>query len=258
VNILLTGSLHTLFMTISYLQVVVHMVLIKIKVPPNASIFFGALLSVAAFDALPTDDVYNYIFDINDEPISENFKELGYETRQFMYNTGSLSFVMLLFPPFILMIFIFSLMPCKSVKKYGRKQKKKMFFSRIFMFFEESYMILATSLCINLTNMVWVHEKTARAFGTNINTVITGVFTVVLIGLPIGIAVFYSCYFKKLTESRRINQKYGAFINNLNVAGMDKLVILYPVLGQVRKMILAFTVVYLQDLPNFSIFSINF
>jgi len=39
---------------------------------------------------------------------------------------------------------------------------------------------------------------------------------------------------------------------------MDKLVILYPVLGQVRKLILAFTMVFLQNWPNFSIFSINF
>jgi len=67
-------------MTIRYLQVVVHMILIKIKVPPNASMFFRALLSVAAFDAIPTDNVYNYIFDIDDVPISENFEVLGYET----------------------------------------------------------------------------------------------------------------------------------------------------------------------------------
>jgi len=107
---------------------------------------------------------------------------------------------MLLLPLYILLIVIFSLMPCKTIKKFGRNQKKKMFFSRIFMFLDESYMILATSLCINLTNMVWVRENTARAFGTNINTLINGVFAVVLIGLPIGVAVFYTRYFKQLTE----------------------------------------------------------
>jgi len=43
------------------------MMLVSLQFPMNTSIFFGALLQVAAFDFIPTDGMYIYLFDIESE-----------------------------------------------------------------------------------------------------------------------------------------------------------------------------------------------
>jgi len=141
-NILLAGSLSTLLNQIRYLQIVVHMTLVRLKVPANAAIYFGALLQVAAFDFVPTDNAYTKLFDIDDTPISPNFNTLGYETLQFLYNAGSLSLIIFLFLPYLMCIYSCNLLPVKRIRKFTHKQKKKVFFNGILTFLEESYMIL--------------------------------------------------------------------------------------------------------------------
>jgi len=114
VQLIISGSLNTIFGTTRYMQLLVHMMLINIMLPANASIFFGSLLQIAGFDFVPTDDMFVYLFDIEETPISTNFEYLGYETRQVLYNAGSLSLVIMLFLPFLLIICLIGLLPCKS------------------------------------------------------------------------------------------------------------------------------------------------
>ena len=99
----------------------VHMMLMPIQFPVNASMFFGTLLQVAAFDFIPTDDFFTSLFDIDIEnaSISENFEHLGYETRQFLYNAGSLSLVIFLFLPCVLIVYLVGLLPCDSTQKWS-------------------------------------------------------------------------------------------------------------------------------------------
>ena len=44
VNLFLAGSLNTLFMAMRWMQIMVHMMLVKVQVPANATIFYGLLL----------------------------------------------------------------------------------------------------------------------------------------------------------------------------------------------------------------------
>jgi len=105
--------------------------------------------------------------------------------------------------------------------------------------------------------MTWINEKTARAFGVNINTNFTGVFALILFSLPFVIGIGYTLYFDQLTQDRKKREKYGMFLANLNTFRNGKTVILYPVFT-IRKIVFSFTLVFLQEFPNFSIFSINF
>jgi len=114
VQLIISGSLNSIFGATRYMQLLVHMMLINIMLPANASIFFGSLLKIAGFDLVPTDAMFVYLFDIEETPISTNFDYLGYETRQVLYNAGSLSLIIMFFLPFLLIICLIGLLPCKS------------------------------------------------------------------------------------------------------------------------------------------------
>jgi len=65
-------------------------------------------------------------------------------------------------------------------------------------------MILAVIAAINLTNMSWVSMKTPRALGVDVNILVTGFFTTILVATPIAIAIFYTRYFDLLTQNSTI------------------------------------------------------
>jgi len=258
VQILLAGSLNTIFMSSRYLQIMVHMLLVRIQIPANAYVFFAALFQVAAFDVIPTDSMYMKMFDIDEEPLSENFEHLGYETRQFLYNSGSISLVIILFFPIMLCVYLIGWMPCQSAKKVSARVKNRVLFSGIFSFLIESYMILSVCCCINQTSLKWVHEKSWRAFGVNINILFTYTFTFIVVAIPIAVGIVYKKYFDLIAFDTAVNERYGKFIAELSTLKRGKSVLYYPVMGHVRKLILAFTMIFLQNYPNFTLFSINF
>jgi len=91
INIILQGSLQQLFQSIKKLQIVVHMSLVNVSMPGNASIFFSYLLQIVAFDVIPTDNAYDAVFGFEEsQPVSTNFELTGYESVYFIRNMGSM------------------------------------------------------------------------------------------------------------------------------------------------------------------------
>ena len=67
--------------------------------PQNAGEFFNYLMKIAAFDIIPTDDLFEIIFEVEPpDPITENFGTVGFETTYFLFNLGSLVFALISFP----------------------------------------------------------------------------------------------------------------------------------------------------------------
>lgn len=63
------------------------------KLPANAGIFFGVIMTIASFDVIPTDTIYDSYLSLKQDdpgPISQNFEALGYGSRYFIYNMGTL------------------------------------------------------------------------------------------------------------------------------------------------------------------------
>ena len=61
--------------------------------------FFASLFPISTFDILPTDEWFEYIFDlseIDDEPKSLQFELVGYESGMVYNNMGSLLIYMFL------------------------------------------------------------------------------------------------------------------------------------------------------------------
>ena len=61
-NLILQGSLQQLLAALKKLQIMVHTMLINVTIPANASIFFGFLLNILAFDVIPLDDTFDSWF----------------------------------------------------------------------------------------------------------------------------------------------------------------------------------------------------
>ena len=73
-NLIAVASLNQLIGSIKKLQIIVHLMLIDVPVPPNASLFFNYLLTIVAFDPVPTDHPIDTMMKlIKREPLSASF-----------------------------------------------------------------------------------------------------------------------------------------------------------------------------------------
>ena len=90
-NILFSGTLQQILSVLKQLQIMVHMMLVRVKSPGNVNLFFGFLLVVVAMDPLDMDDVYDEYLSLDEtNPIAPNFSYLGYQSLYSMKNFGSL------------------------------------------------------------------------------------------------------------------------------------------------------------------------
>ena len=71
----------------------------EILVPPNAALFFDALMKICAFDPIPTEDVLHGALEVEETgALTNNFATIGYESKWFLINLGSFTFVIATFP----------------------------------------------------------------------------------------------------------------------------------------------------------------
>ena len=74
--------------------------------PLRMQLFFGGLFPLITFDAMPTDDLYNLLFNTksfeDDEPLTEQFGIIGYSSRLVYDNMGSLLVFIFLQPALLI------------------------------------------------------------------------------------------------------------------------------------------------------------
>ena len=63
-NIAVGSSLQSLWELVHAQQIVVLLPLSDTIIPPNCQLVFDKLMEIAAFDAIPTDDIYETISDV--------------------------------------------------------------------------------------------------------------------------------------------------------------------------------------------------
>ena len=80
---------------INNLQVIIHAPLINIQFPANAFMLYEVMITVASFDIMPSDVLLPAIFpDLDEEnPFSDKFERLGFETQYIIMNMGTMFFV---------------------------------------------------------------------------------------------------------------------------------------------------------------------
>ena len=117
----------------------------------------------------------------------------------------------------------------------------------------DTYLFLAMCATLNFKHFYF------NSFGNALNSTLAVFIELIILTWPFFFGIFYKSFHKLDFKKRpKFIAKYGSAIDGLNFKRQGNLVNLYQCTNIVRKLILIATVVYLQDYPNFSIFSINF
>ena len=77
-------------------QLLTHMPLIQLTLPPNALSFYQLIIDISSFNIIPLDDINNYIFHFNDfeeEPFNDNFDLVGYPNTNLIQNLGPMFYL---------------------------------------------------------------------------------------------------------------------------------------------------------------------
>mmetsp|Transcript_19666 Transcript_19666/g.30385 ORF Transcript_19666/g.30385 Transcript_19666/m.30385 type:complete len:124 (+) Transcript_19666:5133-5504(+) len=99
---LISLSLNFLWGMINCVQIIVYIPLFSIVIPANLNMLMSALITIATFDVIPgiedmQDKMFNFIYSTEDQLTHSGYLELGFETRNFVMNTGSLFFFSIFF-----------------------------------------------------------------------------------------------------------------------------------------------------------------
>jgi hypothetical protein len=101
-SLVMSFSLQYLWGLINCLQLIVYLPLLNVVFPANINMLLSVLISVATFDVVPFIDEINeflFVYTVNDvnEQQSSGWEALGFETKQFVTNSGSLFLVAAIF-----------------------------------------------------------------------------------------------------------------------------------------------------------------
>jgi len=85
------APLNILLTMIHAQQLIVVMPLFNINLPPNASVFSAEMMKIAAFEIIDTKPYLDGMFGLEpSEPLNSNFEAIGFESRYFIHNMGTL------------------------------------------------------------------------------------------------------------------------------------------------------------------------
>ena len=86
--------------------------LFQLEVPASANMLVEILFQIAAFDIIPMEDFYDDLLDLEpQEPLSEKFEAVGFESVYFLHNMGSLIIAFLVYPILVLLERTLKLLP---------------------------------------------------------------------------------------------------------------------------------------------------
>ena len=150
-NKLVKFYLNTVLSMVRSISMIVHMMTVPMDTPSKTDIFFNTVFDLISFDIIPTEDLYNKIFEFDNVPLTEYFLAVGYESQHIIFNMGSI-FLFLVIEVFIEITFALIAWLCKKpkVKNWAKKKLDSFFFVGLISFYNEIYICMAFSAAINL------------------------------------------------------------------------------------------------------------
>ena len=151
--------------------------------PAASVVFYAAVFEFVTFDVVPTDGAYAAIFHFKDVPYSQQAANVGYPSRYFIPNSGSVPIFMIL--NLVLQLIFFALI---NILKSGKVFRFAQFKHNSFLwagfndFINEIYLTQSFAICINTSSLGFV----SLAVGFN-NSFMSAMALVVAI-LPIYVA----------------------------------------------------------------------
>ena len=175
-------------------------------------------MTVAAFDIIPTDDLYATIFGLTNvdppDALNSNFDIVGFETTWSFFNLGSLGLIIISFPVFIAVDLALRFLDAIKIDKVGKWQKKlaeKLYWNAFIRFVIESYTILTVCCLINTTSKnieedetkppIWVSNLTWNTSGEIVMSSFAIIGAIFVILFPFGSSVFLKMNWEKIKNN---------------------------------------------------------
>ena len=166
------------------------MPLMNVKFPQNANEFILFLVTIANFDIIPTDAVFDLIFVWPEEdPFNQSFESFGLESYYAIANLGTVFAVVIVY--LILMIIQFTAWVFASkmrrAKKVSEKLSNFLYWGGIIRLLMEGFleMIIATMLNVRRNN--W-----DMTYSLLLSNIFSWLMTLILTLFPVWIICFYS------------------------------------------------------------------
>lgn len=121
------------------------------------------------------------------------------------------------------------------------------------LFFNETYMMTTVSFFLGISKINWENN------GNRICSLFTIMIGNVSFIFPVFVGIFYTTNHEKLRfKWTTFAQKWGELVEALNFKRNGKVVACIPVCMLLRKLMLAATLVYMNNYPVFQLFIFNF
>ena len=220
------------------------MPLFNVAQPANAEAMFKILLYIAAFDMVPSELVYKDMLEAlknesRHDELTGKVESLGFESTWLIPNLGSILFFVGLFVLVLLVLLLFSKVPCCCYKttgtlEFGMQTQGMLFWNMPIGFLKSSYSVISICCLLNIAYMSW-NEKDA-IINSTLSCIIFG-FLLVYPGL---IQLFL---YKRSSEMKRkaFQNKYIAAYEGLIIE--DQKFILQPIFFFYRRILLPMFVI---------------
>ena len=155
-NFILSASFQYLWDLINAQQIVILLPLFEINTPQNVALIFNYLMMIAAFELVPTDDIYENIDDAGVEAVALNdrYEQIGLEHWLYLSNQGTFGFII---AASMLVYMIYYCLICfKSVKccrKTIKSLEQRLFWGFTLRLIIESYIITFICCLLNLRKL---------------------------------------------------------------------------------------------------------
>lgn len=160
----LLGShqLNKLLGQVRNLGLVTHLMLMKLVFPPITVIFFSGLFEYVTFDIIPTEEIYAYLFGWQNVAYSEEAESIGYSSRYFIENAGSIP-IYIAVDIVLQLLFAFVKLVCKSgrIRGYAARSQARFFWAGCNGKFNDAYLTIAFTVGINMSSMAFVSTSVA-------------------------------------------------------------------------------------------------
>ncbi len=114
-NFVLGGVLQELFAVMTKLQIMLHLLIVNVQIPPQTLIFFKGLLGMVTFQLIDLSPYVTRLFRLEDhasELVNYNLEYLGYSSTYFVINMGNI--ILMLLVNFCVIIFIAIAQKCQN------------------------------------------------------------------------------------------------------------------------------------------------
>lgn len=242
-NLTLSASLNQLWALVNAQQLFIMLPLCQVVLPINASKFFGAIAQIATFEIYDLNDHINDILDVPDtEPVSDNFEELGFESKYMLNNMGTMLIFYLIYPVFMLAHWMTKRKLCRTqlcCKKFEESLKHFIYFKLIITVIFESFAIVAISCLIGLQVIDF------GSAGLSVQSLTCIFFLVLITVMPVLMLSHVNHHFARLND-QLIKKRVGSVYEELDIR-KGKKILIQPMFFLLRRLVLGYAVVYMND-----------